>query len=319
MGASEPFSSAAGELWAPEPVRGWGDAEIARLAGLQWAVVSHDQLLAAGIGRHAIAHRVAHGRLTLVHGRVYLVGRPSRERFTAEMAAAFVSPGHTVVTHDSAAAAWGTIDRVPEVVTLTVVGCDLRSRPGIHIRRTQILDPRDLRLRHGLPVTAPARTLLDLAGTTTAAELERAVAEARVRRLILPGDLEAALARAPGRKGATRLRALLSAEGGPAPTRRELERLMMALIRDAQLPLPQVNAMLLGFEVDFVWPEHRLVVETDGHQFHGHRMAFEHDRKRDQILVAAGYRVMRITWRQLRDEPLAVIARLTMALAARAA
>ena len=319
MGASEPVPSAVGANWVPEPVRGQGDAEIARLAGLQWAVVTRDQLLAAGIGHHAIAHRVAHGRLTLLHGNVYLVGRPSRERFTAEMAAALLSPGHTVVSHDSAAAAWGTIDRVPEVVTLTVVGRDLRSRPGIHIHRTQTLDPRDVRLLEGLPVTAPARALLDLAGSTSAAELERAVAEARVQRLILSGDLEAALDRAPGRTGATQLRGLLRAEGGPGPTRRELEHQMLTLIRDAQLPLPQVNPVLLGFEVDFLWPEHRLVIETDGHQFHGHRMAFERDRKRDQILVAAGYRVMRITWRQLREEPLAVIARLTMALAVRAA
>jgi very-short-patch-repair endonuclease len=76
---------------------------------------------------------------------------------------------------------------------------------------------------------------------------------------------------------------------------------------------------LKGFEVDFFWPEHGLVVETDGGQFHNHARAFENDRRRDQILIAAGFRVMRITWRQLHDEPLAVVARLTMALAARAA
>jgi very-short-patch-repair endonuclease len=125
--------------------------------------------------------------------------------------------------------------------------------------------------------------------------------------------------RVPHRKGTAAVRALLTAEHDPAFTRRALERRMLALIRQAQLPPPKTNVKLKGFEVDFFWPEHGLVVETDGGQFHNHPRAFETDRRRDQILIAAGFRVMRITWRQLRDEPLAVVARLTAALYARAA
>ena len=140
------------------------------------------------------------------------------------------------------------------------------------------------------------------------------MAQARVQRLLRPGELEAALGRAPHRKGTAAVKALLAAEHGPAFTRRELERRFLALIRGAQLPAPRVNARLHGFEVDFLWPEQRLVVETDGGQFHSHPRAFENDRRRDQILVAHGYRVIRVTWRQLGEEPLAVIARLTMAL-----
>ena len=94
---------------------------------------------------------------------------------------------------------------------------------------------------------------------------------------------------------------------------------MLALVRQADLPLPRVNAPLLGFEIDFLWPEQRLAVETDGRQFHGHARAFETDRRRDQILIAGGYRVMRVTWRSSSRSRWPSIARLAMALSARAA
>jgi very-short-patch-repair endonuclease len=105
---------------------------------------------------------------------------------------------------------------------------------------------------------------------------------------------------------------------GPAITRSEAERRLLKLIRDANLPLPLTNVRLHGHTVDFCWPQNRLIVEFDGFAFHGHRRAFERDRKRDRTLVAAGYRVIRITWRQLTDEPLAVIASVAQALTAAA-
>ena len=121
-----------------------------------------------------------------------------------------------------------------------------------------------------------------------------------------------ALDRAPGRSGTATLRALLNDE--PTLTRSEAERRLRRLIRDAGLPPPESNVRLLGFEVDFVWRAARLVVEVDGHAFHAHRAAFERDRERDQALVAAGFRVIRVTWRQLEREPLAVMARIAQAL-----
>lgn len=249
---------------------------------------------------------------------VYLVGRPSVEPLGPQTAAVLFYNGRGVLSHATAAALWGLVD-APEVVTLTLVAHHARPRPGIQVHRAQSLDRRDLRLHRGLPVTAPARAVIDFAAGATAAELEQAVAQARVQRLIRAGDLEEAVDRAPHRKGTAAVKALLKAEHDPAFTRRALERRMLSLIRQAQLPPPRTNTKLHGFEVDFFWPEQKLIVETDGGQFHNHPRAFENDRRRDQILLAAGYRVMRITWRQLRDEPLAVVARLTMALAANAA
>jgi very-short-patch-repair endonuclease len=94
---------------------------------------------------------------------------------------------------------------------------------------------------------------------------------------------------------------------------------MRRLMAAAQLPQPMVNARLNGYLVDFLWPDARLILEVDGFGTHGDRRALEDDRRRDQVHVAAGYTVLRVTWRQLRDEPMAVVARIAQALARRAA
>jgi len=127
------------------------------------------------------------------------------------------------------------------------------------------------------------------------------------------------MARAPRRKGATRLRALLETGEASGLTRLWTERRMRSLLKAAELPQALVNAPLHGYVADFLWPQYKLIVEVDGFNFHSSRSAFEHDRRRDQKLAAAGYTVIRVTRRQLRDEPYAVIARIAQAIAARAA
>ena len=108
---------------------------------------------------------------------------------------------------------------------------------------------------------------------------------------------------------------MLHQPGGPRRTRSWGERRLLALVRQAGLPVPMTNRMLNGHEVDAVWADHRLIVEIDGYDFHGGRRAFETDRARDAAHVAAGYRVIRFTANQLRDEPLIVIGQLSAALA----
>ncbi len=143
------------------------------------------------------------------------------------------------------------------------------------------------------------------------------MAEGRVAGLIKDTDLTAASARCPRRSGTARLNLVIRQEVGRAPTRSHAERLLLSVVRRADLPEPMVNVRLLGFEVDFLWREARLVVEMDGFAAHGHRGAFEKDRRRDQVLIAAGYRVIRVTWRQLCEEPVAVAARIAQALVVR--
>ncbi len=136
--------------------------------------------------------------------------------------------------------------------------------------------------------------------------------------MVTQREILAAIDRAPGRTGVGMLRQILARTSGPAFTRSTAERRLLKLIREAQLPHPLTNSRTKGYELDFLWPEQRLVVEVDGRRFHGHRAAFERDRRRDATLVAAGYRVIRVTWRQITEEPLAVVATLAQALGPRA-
>jgi very-short-patch-repair endonuclease len=202
------------------------------------------------------------------------------------------------------------------VVTVTIVGRQARSRPGLDVHRARHLDRRDLRCRKGLPVTSPPRTIVDLA---TDDELEEAVAIAFDKGLANPAEVRAAMQRSPRRKGSARLERLLETGSATGFTRSKGERRLRALLRAADLPQPLANQPLLGYVADFFWPEQKLILEFDSFLFHSGRRAFEHDRRRDQRFAAAGYLVIRLTWRQLEQEPYAVIARIAQALAARAA
>jgi very-short-patch-repair endonuclease len=295
-----------------------GDREVARIAAVQRGFVTRDQLLAAGLGRGAIVHRLGTGRLRERYRGVYLVDRLSPEALGEEMAAVLRFGGYAVLSHRTAAVLWGLLERVPGPVTLTVVGKQARAR-GLRAHRGKSLDRRDLRRRSGLPVTSPPRTIIDLAAEEPDGEVEQAVAVAFDRGLANTEEVRAAIERAPRHKGVARLKRLLKAGSISGYTRSEAERRMRALVRAAELPQPQTNVPMLGYVADFVWAERRLIIEVDGYLFHSSRSAFEHDRKRDQRFAAAGYTVIRITWRQLVEEPFAVISRIAQALSARSA
>jgi very-short-patch-repair endonuclease len=223
------------------------------------------------------------------------------------MAALLACGPRAVLSHRTAAAVWG-IGTAGRDVDVTVSGTQARSRDGIRVHRGHLLQ-RDVRIRESLRVTAPARTLLDLAGALAEDELARAVNEAQVLRLVSRTEL-AAVAR---HRGAGRLRTVLHVE--PRLSRSELERRMLALVRRIGLPEPATNARVLGHEVDFVWAEQRVIVETDGFDVHSTRAAFERDRARDALLSANGWRVLRFSWWQVEHEPEVVAARLAVLLA----
>jgi very-short-patch-repair endonuclease len=125
----------------------------------------------------------------------------------------------------------------------------------------------------------------------------------------------AAVDRSVGRRGRAKLQEVLARTTEPLLTRSEAEERFLALAREAGFPTPAVNVLVAGHRVDFLWRDNRLVVEVDGYRFHSSRAAFERDRRRDAELQAAEYRVVRVTWRQLVEEPVAVVARLALALA----
>jgi very-short-patch-repair endonuclease len=272
-----------------------GDAAISSLAAQQQGVVTTTQLADAGLGGRAVAHRVANGRMTRVHRGVYRVG-PIAAPYWREMAGILATGG--VLARHSAAAIWGI--RPPHDGDVHVVAeRKARSRRGLQVHRTASLNAA---VHLGLPLTTPSRTLHDLAPLLSQGELDRAVEEAVIRGLATPEQLRTRPA----------LRRATIEE--PQITRSEAERRLRALIRAARLPRPVTNVKVAGWEVDALWPRERLVVEVDGFAYHGNRAAFERDRRKDAALTAAGYRVIRITWRQLVDEPHAVVALLARLL-----
>jgi very-short-patch-repair endonuclease len=280
------------------------DRRVAALAARRHGVVATAQLHALGLSDHAIAHRVRHGRLARLHRGVYRVG-PIAAPLAREAAALLACGADAALSHVSAAALWGLRASHDGPVHVTVPGASARGRADLRVHRAEVVEAT---VRDGLRVTTPARTLRDLAAVLAQHDLDRAVEQALVLRL----TTHAALAAAPTGRGAAALRRALRTD--PALTRSEAERRLLGLVRGAGLPAPRANVRVAGREVDLLWPAQRLVVEVDGFAFHGSRHAFERDRRRDADLVAAGYRVVRFTWRQIAEEPLTVVARLARLL-----
>lgn len=289
---------------------------LAALAKRQFGAVSREQLLAIGFSVAWIDHALRAGRLTQLYRGVYFVGHGEITPKAKAMAAVLACGEGAVVSHRSAACLYRilpcpALDRAVEV---TVAGRALDQRPGIMVHRTASFDRRDIRTLDGIPITSPARTLLDLAATAPD-ELEAAFDEALFRKVVRLPQLDELIGRSAGRPGVALLRELYRAEAGGERNRLEAEKRFRALVEVAGLPKPRPNARIGRFVVDFLWPEHRVVAELDGFGTHARRASFEGDRTRDGDLQALDYRVVRVTWRQLTREPYAVIARVAAVLA----
>jgi very-short-patch-repair endonuclease len=235
---------------------------------------------------------------------VYLVGHAVPPPGALEFAAVLACGTGTVVSHRSAAALWRLVTPVGGEVGVTVIGRDCRSRPGLRVHQVQTLAPLDRTTKRGIPVTAPARTLIDYTSIAGAAESERAIAEAFALKLLTEPELTAAIDRAPFRSGVARVKQILGRPGGPKRTRSGGERAMLRLIRRARLPVPLTNHPVEGFNADFFWPDVGLIVEVDGGDFHRPRPAFERDHRRDIVHKHAGHEVLRVSGQQLDQEPL---------------
>ncbi len=276
-------------------------------------VVTYRALKAAGIGGNLITLRVATGLLYRHHFGVYMLEAPEKASRITLMTAAVEACGEAaVLSHRSAAELWGLLPPQVGYIEVTVVAHNAGDRPGIRRHRVRELDPRDVRRRHGIAVTSPARTVIDNA---RAPELEEMIGTGLAKGLVTEPEIEQAIERCLTRRGVRRVQTLLRQDGGARHTRLWAERRLLSLIRDAGLPVPLTNTLIHGCQVDAVWPAQKVVVEIDSWRFHGDRDAFENDRARDAVLVAHGYRVLRFTARQLRDQPLLVLGQLAAALA----
>ncbi len=234
------------------------------------------------------------------------------------MAAVLSSGPGAVLSHRSAAALWGLLParRVDVEVTRSARA---RPRSGVHVHQST-LEEDEVSVVDGIPVTSLSRTLVDLTAVSSRQQVEQAFNEAEVRGLTDHLSVPVVLGRHLRRKGARMLGSILRAKDHTRGiTRKELERRFRVLLDSTDLPKPRRNAHIAAggrfFEADCLWAEQRLIVELDGRAVHGTEMAFEGDRRRDRLLIADGWRVTRVTWRQLRDEPSAVIADLRLMLA----
>ena len=277
----------------------------------QNGTITVEELNSAGLTRSAIRARVKRGRLVWLFPRVYGIGDPSLVPLMRPTAAVLSVGPNAALSHRSAAAVWGLAEPDPQVIDVTVIGRNPRPREGVRLHRVKSLP--DITTQSNLRITTPARTLIDFASQCRSSELADAFGDARAKRLLTDAKLNAALKRAPSNHpGAAVVRAMLR-EGGTYD-RSAAERLMRTLCRQADLPQPLTNVMVHGHVVDFLWPDQRLIVEVDGYGTHGNREAFEADRRRDQTHIAAGYVVVRITWRQLESEPLSAAVRIAQTL-----
>ena len=271
------------------------DNRIARLAADQWGVLSVDELYACGLSHDGVWVRVRNGHLHRLHRGVYAVGHTGLTLEARFLAAVKACGPTAALSHFSAAALWGFLtweQRRPEV-TLP----DARQHPGIHAHRSRTLTANDVTRHKGIPVTTPARTLHDLSSKLPFNALRRAARQAQSLRLVKPQDLPRTIA--------------------PAPTRSELEDVLLDLILRGGLEPPDVNVPLYiqGRRIipDLRWPAQRLTVEADGAQWHDNPTARAEDAERQALLEAHGERVVRVTWDQATRHPGQTLERLTQA------
>lgn len=282
------------------------DRAIAGLAARQHNVVALAQLVELGLSEKAVSHRIAAGRLHLIHRGVYAVGSP---RLSAEghlMAAVLACGPAAALSHRSAASHLGVLPDA-RMVDVTAPGRRGRSIDGIRAHACA-LTPADLTEIDDIPCTSLARTLLDVAGAVQEHRLRSALRQAEILGLLDVREVEAAAQRVSRPRGVVTLRRLI-AEFDPdlLYTESELEGRFLALCRSSGLPAPEINVPIriggLQLRPDCLWRRERLVVELDGARFHSTPSAVERDKRRDQRLLLAGWTTVRCTWSQVEREP----------------
>lgn len=288
-------------------------ALIRELAERQHGLVARRQLVALGLGKGLIQERRRTRLLIPVHRGVYAVGHERGDLRHRWMAAVLACGDGAALSHRSAAHLWdmrGSRGRI-EVVRLSGGG----HRHGILIRQTDRLPPAEVTVKEGIRVTTVERTLLDHAVFLDDLRLGRMLVAAERSGCLRWRELHRLLDAYVGRAGTVRLgRVAAQADPRAIDARSGNEVDFLAVCRDVDVPAPQVNVLVEGLLVDFLWPREQLIVELDSYRYHGDPLAFERDRQATVSLEAAGYRVLRVTERMLADNPRLLANLLTRAL-----
>jgi very-short-patch-repair endonuclease len=275
---------------------------IWRLIRRQHSVMTREQLLGLGLTRHGIEHRVTRGRLHRIHRGVFAVGRPELNFEGRCMAAVLACGPDALVSHITAAELWGLRPRQGGLIEISVPPAIQPRLTGVRLHRRRSLRTADRSMKSHVPVTSPARTILDLANRLSETQLETLINEAATLDLISPDELRESVDDRSSQRGAPIVRRLLDRQVFRL-TDSELERRFLRVIREVELPVPETGTTLHGFRVDFFWPNLGLIVETDGLRYHRTPAQQARDRRRDQVHTAAGLTTVRFTHAQVRYEP----------------
>jgi very-short-patch-repair endonuclease len=299
-------------------VSGTRDERIAAVAAMQHGRIARRQLQALGVSASSVSWCLATARLFPSLRGVFVVGHRGRVELGEETEALLSVREGAGLSHWSAAALWGLWSARAGEVDVVVADWEAATNPGVRVHRSRVLAPQDLRIRRGLPVTSPARTLLDIAPQSSERQLEIAFDRAITSRVMRESEVSDVLERAGGHRGRGRLAGMLAYwSGGTTLSWSDGEERLRAMLRAARLPEPLSNVEVAGHTVDLYWPDQRFVLEVDGYRFHSGRRRFEDDRRRDQDLRRAQVDVMRVTRRQIETDPYAIIAGVAAALARR--
>jgi predicted transcriptional regulator of viral defense system len=291
---------------------------IATLAERQHGVISRRQLLELGLSEREVTVRATSGSLHHLFRGTFAVGHRVIGRHGRMLAAVLASGSNAVLSHGSAAELLGLWDKRPVSVDVIAPPQSGRKIQDIRWHNVRRPIPEEIEARDGIPCTTVSRTLVDMAGRTGRTTLRRLVEQAAVLRQLDVREVDRVLARGR-RRGAPNLRAILQVwrtddERRPI-LRSPLEAKLLPLLLESGVPRPECNVTLRidggkPVEIDMLWRDQRLAIESDGEETHGTRGAFQSDRRRAQRLVAAGYRVAGVTWLQVEDEISAVVARI---------
>jgi very-short-patch-repair endonuclease len=259
---------------------------IADLASRQYGVVARRQL---AIGQDAIDHRCRTAQLHRVHRGVYAVGHLGLGQEARWLAAVLACGDGALLSCRSAAALW--VIRLGELFKVEVTTAQRRRHAGVTTHRAT-LAPQDGTLHRGIPVTSPARTLVDLAHVLDHDELVRALREAMFRRLYDAKAIQDALTRRPSK-------ALAELLTEASVTQSMLEDRFLTICQRHHLPRPRTQHRIGARRYDFAWPQQRVVVETDSWLAHANQIAFQADRAASNALQLAGWTILRFTWADL--------------------
>lgn len=291
------------------------EARIRALALRQHGVATRTQLLESGMSSSALGRRIDSGRFVPLHWGVYLISAVD-PGLAQEMAAVLSGGRSALLSHISALVLWEVLRAKPPMpLHVTVPGGGRRSRNGVVYHRPVRLRRDGREVVDGIPVTSPARSLLDAAGLLGQREVEQVVGAIERRGLIPQEELAELPRRYAGHRGIPLLRHVLQGVVEKPFTRSEAERRCLQLIRSAGLPRPETNVTEGPYELDLFWPGESLAVEIDGWAHHSSRGRFEGDRRKDSWLKARGIEVIRLSWRQITRRSTATAVQVGQALA----